>query len=157
MRPRPKGVRLGIFSRLRPQCMRPSQILQGPGRIIWPRGHIGLAALTFLPVPHHSFYTGWMRFLPPNQQRQRTEGLIMPLRSFAASPPKLGELTHYIPPSVLLSGMLSSWYDRHQVLLQCQPRKSHQETKLDNWGKPSHNNWAKATVVLVQLSPKRSL
>ena len=28
-----------------------------------------------MPVPHHSsFFTGWMPFLPPNQQRQSTEG-----------------------------------------------------------------------------------
>ena len=27
-----------------------------------------------MPVPHHSFFTDWMPFLPPNQQRQSTEG-----------------------------------------------------------------------------------
>jgi len=28
-----------------------------------------------MPAPHHSsFLTGWMPFLPPNQQRQSTEG-----------------------------------------------------------------------------------
>ena len=27
-----------------------------------------------MPVPHHSFFTGRMAFLPPNQQRQSTEG-----------------------------------------------------------------------------------
>jgi len=26
------------------------------------------------PAPHHSVFTGWMPFLPPNQQRQNTEG-----------------------------------------------------------------------------------
>jgi len=26
------------------------------------------------PAPHHSVFTGWMPFLPPNQQRQSTEG-----------------------------------------------------------------------------------
>ena len=26
------------------------------------------------PVPHRSVFTGWMPFLPPNQQRQSTEG-----------------------------------------------------------------------------------
>jgi len=26
------------------------------------------------PVPHHSVCTGWMLFLPPNQQHQNTEG-----------------------------------------------------------------------------------
>jgi len=26
------------------------------------------------PAPHHSFFTGQMPFLPPNQQRQSTEG-----------------------------------------------------------------------------------
>jgi len=28
-----------------------------------------------MPAPHHSsFFTGWMPFLTPNQQRQSTEG-----------------------------------------------------------------------------------
>ena len=27
-----------------------------------------------MPVPHHSVFTGWMLFLPPNQQCQSTEG-----------------------------------------------------------------------------------
>jgi len=27
-----------------------------------------------MPVPHHSFFTGRMTFLPLNQQRQSTEG-----------------------------------------------------------------------------------
>jgi len=27
-----------------------------------------------MPVPHHSVFTGQMSFLPPNQQRQSTEG-----------------------------------------------------------------------------------
>jgi len=26
-----------------------------------------------MPAPHHSVFTGWMPFLPPNQQRQSTE------------------------------------------------------------------------------------
>jgi len=26
------------------------------------------------PAPHRCFFTGWMPFLPPNQQRQSTEG-----------------------------------------------------------------------------------
>jgi len=26
-----------------------------------------------MPAPHHSFFAGWMPFLPPNQQRQSTE------------------------------------------------------------------------------------
>jgi len=29
------------------------------------------------PVPHHSVFTGRMPFLPPNQQRQSTEGTFM--------------------------------------------------------------------------------
>jgi len=28
-----------------------------------------------MPAPHHSFFTGWMPFLPPNQQCQSTEGM----------------------------------------------------------------------------------
>ena len=27
-----------------------------------------------IPAPHHSVFTDWMLFLPPNQQRQSTEG-----------------------------------------------------------------------------------
>ena len=30
--------------------------------------------LTTTPATHHSFFTGWMPFLPLNQQRQSTEG-----------------------------------------------------------------------------------
>jgi len=29
---------------------------------------------TTTAAPHHRFFTGWMPFLPPNQQRQSTEG-----------------------------------------------------------------------------------
>jgi len=28
-----------------------------------------------MPAPHHSVFTGQMPFLPPNQQRQSTEGI----------------------------------------------------------------------------------
>jgi len=28
------------------------------------------------PAPHHSIFTGRMPFLPPNQQRQSTEGIV---------------------------------------------------------------------------------
>ena len=28
-----------------------------------------------MPAPHHSVFTGRMPFLPPNQQRQSTEGI----------------------------------------------------------------------------------
>ena len=31
---------------------------------------------TTTPAPHHSFFTGRMPFLPPNQQRQSTEGTV---------------------------------------------------------------------------------
>jgi len=27
-----------------------------------------------MPAPHHSVFTGWMPFLPPNKQHQITEG-----------------------------------------------------------------------------------
>ena len=29
-----------------------------------------------MPAPHHSVFTGRMLFLPPNQQRQSTEGIM---------------------------------------------------------------------------------
>jgi len=29
------------------------------------------------PAPHHSVFTGQMPFLPPNQQRQSTEGISL--------------------------------------------------------------------------------
>jgi len=29
-----------------------------------------------MPTPHHSVFTGRMPFLPPNQQRQSTEGML---------------------------------------------------------------------------------
>jgi len=31
-----------------------------------------------MPAPHHSVFTGRMPFLPPNQQRQSTEGFENP-------------------------------------------------------------------------------
>ena len=31
---------------------------------------------TTTPAPHHSAFTGWMPFLPPNQQRQSIEGKL---------------------------------------------------------------------------------
>ena len=36
--------------------------------------HLHLAADMTMPTPHHSIFTGQMLFLPPNQQRQSTEG-----------------------------------------------------------------------------------
>ena len=30
-----------------------------------------------VPAPHHSVFTGRMPFLPPNQQRQCTEGIVI--------------------------------------------------------------------------------
>jgi len=30
-------------------------------------------------TPPLSFFTGWMPFLPPNQQRQSTEGYVLPV------------------------------------------------------------------------------
>ena len=32
-------------------------------------------SLITTPAPHHSFFTDWVPFLPPNQQRQSTEGI----------------------------------------------------------------------------------
>jgi len=32
------------------------------------------------PASHHSVFTGWMPFLPPNQQRQSTEGISFHLK-----------------------------------------------------------------------------
>ena len=37
-----------------------------------------------MPAPHHSFFTGWMPFLPPNQQRQSTEGISLPTKRISA-------------------------------------------------------------------------
>ena len=44
-------------------------------------GHMQLKVCTSLqqittPAPHHSVFTGRMTFLPPNQQRQSTEGFF---------------------------------------------------------------------------------
>jgi len=30
-----------------------------------------------MPAPHHSVFTGRMPFLPPNEQRQSTEGTLL--------------------------------------------------------------------------------
>jgi len=32
---------------------------------------------TTMSAPHHSFFTGWMPFLPPNQQRQSIEDILL--------------------------------------------------------------------------------
>jgi len=39
-------------------------------------GHMQVctSSQTTTPTSHHSLFTGWMPFLPPNQQRQSTEG-----------------------------------------------------------------------------------
>jgi len=35
------------------------------------------------PAPHHSVFTGQMPFLPPNQQRQSTDGSVSVFRYFS--------------------------------------------------------------------------
>jgi len=37
-----------------------------------------------MPAPHHSIFTGRMPFLPPNQQRQSTEGLPPSIVNFSS-------------------------------------------------------------------------
>ena len=56
-----------------------------------------------MPVPNHSVFTGWMPFLPPNRQRQSTEGklycliiLIIPSNRFRYKRP-WAHLTRVIP------------------------------------------------------------
>ena len=54
-----------------------------------------------MPAPHHSVFTGRMFFLPPNQQRQSTEGkgqltmefnyLVILLRRFPAAIPSFAD------------------------------------------------------------------
>ena len=39
-----------------------------------------------IPVPHHSAFTGQMPFLPPNQQRQSTEGILTKIKSILIIP-----------------------------------------------------------------------
>ena len=40
-----------------------------------------------MPAPHHSvFFTGWMPFLPPNQQHQSTEGKVSPTQCVKYKP-----------------------------------------------------------------------
>jgi len=41
--------------------------------------HLAAAAMTVSPLPW-LFFTSWMLFLPPNQQRQCSEGHICPLQ-----------------------------------------------------------------------------
>ena len=41
--------------------------------------------LITMPEPHHSFFTGRMPFLPPNQQRRSTEGLIRTAKTLCKS------------------------------------------------------------------------
>ena len=56
---------------------------------------------TTTPAPHRSVFTGRMPFLPPNQQRQSTEGKNLTWKTWAASLPKIGSY-HPHPPSQLL-------------------------------------------------------
>ena len=46
----------------------------GIGLTIW-KSFAPCSGQITMPGPHHSVFTGWMPFLPPNQQRQSTEGL----------------------------------------------------------------------------------
>ena len=39
-------------------------------------GHMQVCTLTTTAAPHHSVFTGRVPFLPPNQQRQSTEGKL---------------------------------------------------------------------------------
>jgi len=38
-----------------------------------PYANLHLDSDTTMPASHHSFFSGWMPFLPPNQQHQSTE------------------------------------------------------------------------------------
>jgi len=38
-----------------------------------------------MPAPHHSVFTGRMLFLPPNQQRQSTEGKLLQVNWYEMS------------------------------------------------------------------------
>jgi len=40
----------------------------------WQRHQLSHMQVCTSPAPHHSVFTGQMPFLPPNQQRQSTEG-----------------------------------------------------------------------------------
>jgi len=70
-------VRRGIYRKSKTNRVLLTQETVNGSDIIWaicksaPRsGH------TTTPAPHHSVFTGRMPFLPPNQQRQSTEGNI---------------------------------------------------------------------------------
>jgi len=56
-----------------------------------------------MPVPHHSVFTGWMPFLPPNQQRQSTETTTTTVLRFVCDyriePVPTRRNTH--PPTIL--------------------------------------------------------
>jgi len=47
----------------------------GTTQVSWyQKGKTNLDFTEAVPAPHHSVFTGWMPFLPPNRQRQSTEG-----------------------------------------------------------------------------------
>jgi len=66
-----------------------------------------------MPVPHHSVYTGRMAFLPPNQQRQSTEGVVHRKQQQDYCNGKTGCLGGAGLPSMLL---LLSWEFTSHVL-----------------------------------------
>jgi len=47
-----------------------------------------------MPAPHHSVFTGRMPFLPPNQQRQSTEG--KPQTQVDGKKHKVAEMQHNV-------------------------------------------------------------
>ena len=57
-----------------------------------------------MPAPHHSVFTGQMPFLPPNQQRQSTEGISTEgIRIYSTLDPKLVVLETLFPSSLMAS------------------------------------------------------
>ena len=70
-----------------------------------------------MPAPHHSFFTGRMPFLPPNQQRQSTEGsertskLVAALLRVAEVTAGLVESNGSLPPGLWLTSP-AGWLPR---------------------------------------------
>ena len=63
-----------------------------------------------MPTPHHSVFTGWMLFLPPNQQCQSTEGKVQLMPMHPKTSPSLASFKSKL--------VLPFWYQLTQVVLK---------------------------------------
>jgi len=62
------------------------------------------------PAPHHSVFTGWMPFLPPNQRRQSTEGIKVTMQVYLLCLYLFIRYTQYTALPVAVLNVLENWH-----------------------------------------------